>query len=247
MSPRISPSLNHISLLSVLLFAALALCSPFSAFAYCPVPEIRANGEFFKSDAVFTGTVLSIRKTPDARHAPGGWLYRMRIEETFRGSTRDELTVYTEDSDVRFPLDMNQEYLLFAYRRHGRLEIDSCGNSSLLTEAGELLRKLTQLRHPEPFGEIEGWVAAETDGIDVSGVRVSIRSHSKTYNAVTDKDGWFHFQAPPGHYKLDFASKEYYLNGGDDFWYESNGFSLHAGECASLQVVSIRHRPNNAK
>jgi len=217
------------------------LLHPPSNNAYCPVPEIRANGEFFKSDVVFIGTVLSIRKTPDTDQDVGGWFYRLHVEETFRGSILNELIVYTEDSDIRFPLEKGRKYLLFAYRRRGRLEIDGCGNSDLFSNATESLRILNALRHGVHPTEIAGWVAAETSGIDVSGVLVTVRSGSKSYTAVTDKDGWFHFAAPPGRYKLDLSSKEYYLNGGDDFWYRPEGFVLHAGECASLQVVSIRH------
>jgi hypothetical protein len=205
------------------------------------VPTIRANGEFFKSAVVLVGTVLSIRKTPDTDRDFGGWFYRLHVEEIFRGSILNELTVYTEDSDIRFPLEKGRKYLLFAYRRRGRLEIDSCGNSDLSSNATESLRILNALRSGVHPTEIEGWVAAETSGIDVSGVVVTVKSESKSYRAATDKDGWYHFAAPPGRYKLDLSSKEYYLNGGDDFWYKPEGFVLHAGECASLQVVSVRH------
>jgi hypothetical protein len=235
-----SPS-SRITFLPVFLILAVTLSYPTASSAYCPVPEIRANGEFFKSDTVFTGTVVSIRKTPDTDHDFGGWFYRLHVEEIFRGSIVNELTVYTEDSDIRFPLEKGRKYLLFAYRRRGRLEIDGCGNSSLLSEASDALTRLKNLRAGKQPSEIEGWAAAETGGIDVSGVVVTVKSQSKSYTAVTDKDGWFHFLAPPGRYKLDFSSKQYYLNGGDDFWYKPEGFVLHAGECASLQAVSVRH------
>jgi hypothetical protein len=236
----LSPS-SRISFLPVFLILAATLShSPVSS-AYCPVPEIRANGEFFKSDAVFIGTVLSIRETPDTDNNVGGWFYRMRAEEMFRGPNRKEITVYTENSSNRFPLEKTRRYLLFAYKQHGRLEVDGCGNSALLSEAADALTRLKNLRAGKQPSEIEGWIAEETRGIDVSGVLVTVKSQSKSYTTVTDKDGWFHFPAPPGRYKLDLSSKEYYLNDGDDFWYKPEGFVLHAGECASLQVVSVRH------
>jgi hypothetical protein len=239
MLSRVSPSVP--SFPSILLFSAFALFSSPPSRAYCPVPEIRANGEFFKSEAVFTGTVLSIRKKPDTDDDPGGWFYHLRVEVMFRGPVRDELTVYTEDSDVRFPLQKNRKYLLFAYRRRGRLEIDSCGNSALLSEAGDSLRRLKRLSHGESPTEIDGWVVAETAGIDVSGIRVTIRSRSKVYSVVTDKEGRFHLRVPPGLYRADFKSREYYLNGADEFWYDPEHFTVHAGECASVQFVSVRH------
>jgi len=205
------------------------------------VPEIRANGEFFKSDAVFIGTVLSIRETPDTDKDVGGWFYRLNIEELFRGPNLKVITVYTENSSARFPLEKGRKYLLFAFKQNGRLEIFGCGNSALSSEASDALNRLRNLRAGKQPSEIEGWVVAETAGIDLSGVIVTVKNQSKSYTAVTDKDGWFHFPAPPGRYRLDLSSKEYYLNADDLSWYKPGGFVLHPGECASLQVVSDRH------
>jgi hypothetical protein len=241
MSSRILPPSRFISLFSILFFPVLALFFSPHAKAYCPVPGIRANGEFFKSDIVFTGTVLSIRKKPDVGNDPSGWFYRVQVEQIFRGLDQKELTVYTEDSDIRFPLEKNSKYLLFVYRRHRRLEIDNCGNSALISDAAESLRRLRMLRNGKQRSEIEGSVAEETAGRDVSGIRVVIRSPSKVFTAITDKDGRFDFAAPPGRYQVDFTAREYYLNGDDRFWYNPHHFFLHFGECASLQLVSVRH------
>jgi Carboxypeptidase regulatory-like domain len=223
----------------LLLAIAISFCLfPRCAFGYCGVPEIRPNGEYFKSDVVFTGTVISSRYIDQD---VGGWYYRLHVTSVFRGTTQAELSVYTEDSDIRFPLETDRSYLLFAYRRNGRLEIDSCGNSDLLSNAGQSVRVLENLPNAPPFGEIEGWVAPETSGVDVSGVRVTVTGHGRDHIAVTDKDGWFHFRMPIGDYRVDFSSGEYYLNTLDSFRYDPHHFVLHAGETASLQVVSVRH------
>ena len=236
------PSLTfRISFLPVFLILSATLSLPLVTSAYCPVPEIRANGEFFKSDAVFIGTVLSIRETPDTDKDVGGWFYRLNIEELFRGPNLKVITVYTENSSARFPLEKGRKYLLFAFKQNGRLEIFGCGNSALSSEASDALNRLRNLRAGKQPSEIEGWVVAETAGIDLSGVIVTVKNQSKSYTAVTDKDGWFHFPAPPGRYSLDLSSKEYYLNADDLSWYKPEGFVLHPGECASLQVVSDRH------
>ena len=120
------------------------------------------------------------------------------------------------------------------------MEIDSCGNSALLSEAAESVRSLEGLPRAGRDGEIEGWVAAVTSGIDTSGVRVVVHGSGKTYAAISDKDGWFHFRAPAGRYRVDFATGDYYLNGDDFFWYDPEHFTLHPGEIATLQLVSVR-------
>jgi len=221
-----------------LIVAACLLLSAVPADAVCPVPQLRANGEFFKRDVVFTGTVISVRY--DERDV-GGWFYRLRVQKVFRGPVRAEFTVFTENSSGRFPLENGQSYLLFASRDHGRLEIDNCTNSSPLAKATESIQMIENIARGHLSGEIEGWLVGETSGIDVSGVRVICRGDSATYSDVTDKDGWFHFLAPAGDYHVDFTSKENYLNRADIFWYDAHNFTLHVGETAALQLVSTRH------
>jgi hypothetical protein len=199
------------------------------------VPEIKANGEFFKAQAVFTGTVLSQRYAKT-----WGWFYRVQVMEVFRGPVAKALIVYTGDDSNRFPLERGGEYLLFAYRRDGRLVIDSCGNSALLSEATQSLQLIRGIASATD-GEVEGWLAPETDGVDLSGIHVVIRGESDVYRVITDNEGYFHFPAPEGKYVVDFSNHEYYLNGGDRFWYGPIRFRLHAGEAAALQMVSVRH------
>jgi hypothetical protein len=186
--------INRLLSLAVILSSCFAYCAP-TAYAVCRVPGVKVSGEFFKSDIVFVGTVISTRYESPGRDV-GGWLYRLRMDKIFRGTAQGEFTIYTEDSDIRFPLVSDQRYLLFAYRIHGRLWIDNCGNSRLLSEASESVRSLERIPH-ETDGEVEGWIARETHCVDVSGVRVTIRGGSKVYSAITDSDGWFHFQASP--------------------------------------------------
>jgi Carboxypeptidase regulatory-like domain len=222
------------------LFLIFFLSWPRLTFASCPTPDIKPNGEFFKATLVFTGKVLSVRKVEDTEKEIGGWFYRMRVTEIFRGPIRREFTVFTEDASNRFPLDSNGEYLLFAYNWHHRLLIDICGNSALLSEAGDSLQTLRDLRAGKLPTEIEGDLFSPNPKADLSGVIVTIRSKTKIYTATTDKDGRFHRQLPPGKYRVDFASKEYYAQGDDDFWYDPDHFYIHPGECASLQLVSVR-------
>jgi hypothetical protein len=219
----------------VLLYSSLF---SLTAFANCPVPEIKANSEFFKRDVVFTGSVLS-QSYKDGK-GESGWYYRVRVTKVLKGPIRREFTVYTEDASNRLPLEEGREYLLFADQRNGRLEIDNCGNSALLSDASQSLQQIKRIATAKD-AEIVGWLAPETNGVDLSGIHVVIRGGERTYRAVTDKDGRFRISVPFGTYKVDFGNHEYYQNGADVFWYEPEHFSLHAGETAALQFVSVRH------
>lgn len=224
------------------LCSVVALLSPallsLNAFANCPVPEIRANGEFFKADVVLSGTVLAEHYTEAGDDF--GWYYRLKVTQSFKGAVPKEVAVYTGDDSNRFPLERRRDYLLFAYRGHHRLEINNCGNSALLSRASRSIAEIQNIALSRD-GEIEGWLAAETTGVDVSGIHVRIDGVSHVYRAVTDKEGHFHFCAPAGPYVVDFGNREYYINAGDRFWYGPRRFRLHVGESAALQFVSVRH------
>jgi hypothetical protein len=210
--------------------------------AHCPQPEIRASGEYYQSDVVFTGTVIQ-----GSYSAAAGGGYRLRVSRIFKGPVQKEFNVSTDSDNSRFPLDKGRTYLLFAYKGARGLEINSCGNSDLLSKAAKSVRTIENLPHAPPFGVIEGWVLREIEGwvgpadhTDFSGIRVTVTGQSRNYAAVTDKNGRFHFRAPVGRYEVDFSLGEYYPDD-DSLWYDPHGFDLHAGETASLLVVSTRH------
>ncbi len=85
-------------------------------------------------------------------------MYRLRVQRIFRGPIQSEFTVYTWDDDVRFLLKTGASYLLFASKDKRGYEIDSCGNSDLLSHASKSIRALETLPQAPPFGVIEGWV-----------------------------------------------------------------------------------------
>lgn len=98
-----SPSRSDVYCFTVLFLAHLV-------GAYCGVPEIRANGEYFQSDVVSSGTATW------ANYSAGGGMYRVQVRRIFRGPIRNESIVCTKDDDNRFPLEKGSRYLLFAIR-----------------------------------------------------------------------------------------------------------------------------------
>lgn len=224
-----SPSTIALLLCHILLSAA--------AFALCPGPQIKANGEFFKADLVFTGKVLSEHYVERGDNA--WWYYRIRLWQVLKGPALKEVTVYTEDASSRFPLEIGSDYLLFADRRRERFWIDSCGNSALLSEAAESLDRIKSISKTKD-GEIEGWLFSPDGEVDLSGIHVVLRCGPSVYNLLTDNHGYFRFRAPPGKYRVDFRNREYTPDDFGWYWYEPAHFVLHPGESAALLLTSVR-------
>lgn len=70
-------SVRIVTLSIALLFSLLP-----SAKAVCQQPHPRVCAQFFHSDAVFTGTVISIRTEPKGEAIPGGWFYRLKVTKS---------------------------------------------------------------------------------------------------------------------------------------------------------------------
>jgi hypothetical protein len=223
---------------SVPLLVVFVCLSPACLHAYCGAPNlIRPSGEYYQSDVVFVGTVISAQYNS----AAGGY-YRLRVARIFKGPIRAEFDVSTYSDDGRYPLERGRSYLLFARIGYRMLEITSCGNSNLLSQSAKTIRVLERLPYAPDYGAIEGWLVSPNSDAEVSGVRVIIDGGSREYSAVTDKNGWFHVRVPIGRYKVDLSSGEYYLDPQENFFqYNAQDFVLHPGETASLQFVSARH------
>jgi hypothetical protein len=172
---------------------ALLYCTS-PSFAYCfqPVPTLVC--EFLNSKAVFVGTVIAVRAAPPQGAAGvDGWLYELTVQELFRGPRRKAFEVFTENSSGSFPLDVAKKYLLFADEENGRLTITNCGNSSLESDAQEVIRDLRRLEIPKDAA-IEGRISFSgipDSGAHLPGIEIIIRGNGKTFKATSDRDGWF--------------------------------------------------------
>lgn len=219
----------------LLLILALFLLPASPAGGACPKPAPKVCGEFFKSDAVFVGKVLSQKTAPPQADSYEGWLYRVRVSRVFRGFVGDTVEVFTENSSGRFPLDVGREYLLFATLAQGRLVIDNCGNSGLLAEATEKIREIKRIRRVSD-GVIEGHVASRQEWKGVPGIRFLVRGKEVNYSAVTDHSGWFRITVPPGAYSVQVESAR--VTRFDLSYDDPAALVVRKGRCAQLQFVA---------
>ncbi|HET7024703.1 MAG TPA: hypothetical protein VFI39_05820 [Gemmatimonadales bacterium] len=95
--------------------------------------------------AVVEGRVLASRPDSATKEWLDGTTYIVRVERRFRGALPKHLELFSENSSGRFPMDSGAVYLLFISRAFGRLVVDNCGNSGLLSTSAPALSIVERL------------------------------------------------------------------------------------------------------
>lgn len=171
---------------------------------------------------VFAGKVTTISdvRIPDGigSHA-NFWPYRLvrfDVEEDFGGQQRPFIEVTTGEGggDCGFPFRVGERYLVDAAHspQLGRLYAGICGRTKLLSEAGVDLDFLRRRSDPSRGAGVEGTILelerdlktnATRDRGMMKGVRVVIEGNGKSWDAMTDDQGWFRvWGLPSGEYTV---------------------------------------------
>jgi hypothetical protein len=116
-----------------------------AAFAACVLSDYSVEAELHRSIAVVVGTVMAERPTAETRDLLDGVTYTISVDETLHGGAPKTLELFSENSSGRFPMQKGKIYVLFIYRALGRLAVDNCGNSGLVTEKKAVLTSVRQL------------------------------------------------------------------------------------------------------
>jgi hypothetical protein len=203
--------------------------------AVCPQPPPKACNELFKSDLVLVGRVESEQTIDEEDGMIGGWIYRVRVSRSLRGSAGATAYVYTENASARLPLTVGKKYVLFAGRNEeGRFEIDSCGNSGLVEERAGVLRALERTATQPSSIEGEIMQAANREGPEgIAGIRIRIDGEDRVVRlATTGPDGTFRLEVPPGTYRVrpeDEHVTEFDLSYGD-----ADHLVVDKGQCGQV-------------
>lgn|GEM_PF-1810564 len=250
------------ALTALAVLACGLFCQARTASGFCPQPYPTVRCEFLNSDAVFVGTVLSVRVVPPgakpsvpiAFSGIDGWAFDLSVQEMFRGPRTNRITVFTTNDDARAVLTKGETVLLFASypgvshpddyallaEFNSQFEIYNCGNSALASKAQAAIRKLRTMRVPKK-AEIEGQVSVHDTAAPLSGIRVLIQGGGKLFRAISDRNGWFHVQVPPGEYSAEVEP--------DPRWKivpsaatadDPADFTARKGRCSGLQFFASR-------
>jgi hypothetical protein len=124
----------------------LAMVPSRAALAVCLNGHPSVEQEYRQSSIVFVGRVTAARAIPETKSSYEGTRYSIRVGEIFRGRPRRTITVFSENSSGRFPMEIGVEYLLFlSLRAGGPPMVDSCGNSGSVSEAAPALDTVKHL------------------------------------------------------------------------------------------------------
>jgi hypothetical protein len=130
---RLLTGLASVALLVLGLAALLPDCASACSCGGMPGSEReQAERELAYSSAVFAGKVVSITK---GEPTPRSKLVSFRVSEVWKGPEQDTLEVSTPryEASCGYSFKEGQEYLVYAEGK--RMEVSSCGGTTLLSEA----------------------------------------------------------------------------------------------------------------
>jgi hypothetical protein len=219
-----------------IVFATVALSVTDTARAFCAAPPPKLCSAYFQADVVLRGKVLSEQRDEEYTR------YRIKVEKTFKGRPSPLRSVYTGNDSGGFYLDMGKEYVLFAERRENRLII-GCNEQSL-SEANTAVtsEEIGRLQASKSASAtIEGqFVAASDFSLPMPGVSVTATGADGIHQVVSDSEGLFLIQVPPGRYRVEVdpavAEQTIYNLG----YTNPKSISLAPGQCAQLQYQGVR-------
>jgi hypothetical protein len=120
--------------LKTLFAASVLILSAASAMAQCHTNHVTVSDELHASGETLVGTVTDAQNAPDSSFHLDGVNYVVKVDRVLHGKMlgKDTVTIFSENSPEKFPMQVGKQYLLFVHLNYNRYEIDNCGNSGLL-------------------------------------------------------------------------------------------------------------------
>jgi hypothetical protein len=105
-----------------------------AASAQCNTNHLTVSDELHNSGETIVGTVQGAQNAPDSSFHLDGVNYVVKVDRILHGKMigTDTVTIFSENSPEKFPMQVGKQYLLFVHLDYNRYTIDNCGNSGLL-------------------------------------------------------------------------------------------------------------------
>jgi len=209
------------------------------AFAFCLAPQLLVSDEYYVSQLVFTGVVLSAHHVGDPNDVDfyTGTHYRLRVDHWYRGTHVDYVTLYSENSTARFEMEKQHRYLIFANKTEEGWFVDNCGNSVDISKSTAALNGLKKLPLHQSF--IYGDVFPYSGPMTCDPMQLTVHSANLTKTATVRHDCSFRLDVPPGDYSALLVWKGATIPAYDDPYKNSYCFTVPAGGSAGLAFRPI--------
>jgi hypothetical protein len=232
--------------------AGAALLASLPAGAICLQPQpVRVCTEFFHSDNVLIGKILSVRKipnTPDPNNLEG-WFYKIQPEKSYRGGALPGNEIYTGNDETSFPMEVGKTYLLFIDKDpQSRPAPNACGNSSEVSKAAESISAIETILKAANSGggsDIAGRVMLPVAGSQAMsdsgapGIPLTVKNYvGRDQTVTTDKDGKFDLHVSAGHYSVVGNSDTWDIVPYALSYMKPTEFELADGGCADLVFLA---------
>jgi hypothetical protein len=228
----------------------LALAGGARGFCLQPQPA-RVCTEFFHSDMVLIGKIVSVRKIPDTPDPDNveGWFYKVAIAKSLRGGAPPHDEIYTGNDETKFPMEVGKSYLLFVNKDpQSRLAPDVCGNSSELSKAGAAMAAIDDILKAAKSGggsNIGGRVMLPVPGSQAMsdsgapGIALTVKNYvGRDQTTTTDDSGKFEIHVPAGHYSVVGSGDKWDIVPYALAYMKPTDFELTDGQCADLALLA---------
>lgn len=116
-------------MVSLAIAAASATC-----LGQCQASRISLSQELHDAGTTMVGTVEAATPVPDSSFHMDGIEYVVHVDRVIKGRLiqNDVVSIFSENSPSKFPMQAGKQYLLFVHKNYNTYEVDNCGNSGLL-------------------------------------------------------------------------------------------------------------------
>jgi hypothetical protein len=118
----------------LILFSVIDTCHAFCTDGRHP----SVREEFETSTIVVLGKQVHKRNVSSSDDPEGvaATIYAVSVLEIFKGSAGRRISIFSENTTSRFPMDKGKTYLLFVRASPDGFFVDNCGNSAAIDDKG---------------------------------------------------------------------------------------------------------------
>jgi len=234
------------------LCAIAALFIPLPALSVCSVPQPRlVCAEYFASQLVVEATLLQTAELHDKDDPEGisAHAHTLRVSRALRGKMVATIRVHEGNDSGRATFDWvrGREYLLFLFYATSEKswQLDGCGNSGPLSEAGKALSEIAANKSARGGGAIYGVVrgSEQLPEVNIPGEHVEAEGRTGRYSATTNEKGEFEIDVPAGRYTVRVVDGGRVFDKAIFSYEDPRNLQIEPGGCAQVELTEVERPP----